>query len=108
MCIRDSPYRTEWMVYHEELRLAGSIDMIFENEDGSLQIYDWKRCKEISYDSYYGKAAITSCISHLPDTNFWHYSLQLNVYKNILEIKYGKMKFLNDIFLPFFLDPMHK
>ena len=68
--------------------------MIFENPDGSLQIYDWKRCKEISYDSYYGKAAITPCISHLPDTNFWHYSLQLNVYKNILEIKYGKKEIL--------------
>jgi ATP-dependent exoDNAse (exonuclease V) beta subunit len=84
------PYRTEWMVYYEELKLSGSIDMIFENPDGSLQIYDWKRCKEISYDSYFGKSAITECISHLPDTNFWHYSLQLNVYKNILEIKYGK------------------
>jgi hypothetical protein len=26
----------------------------------------------------------------MPDTNFWHYSLQLNVYKRILEVKYGK------------------
>jgi ATP-dependent exoDNAse (exonuclease V) beta subunit len=84
------PYRTEWCVYYEELKLSGSIDMIFENPDGTLQIYDWKRCKEISYDSYYGKSAITPCIKHLPDTNYWHYSLQLNVYKNILEIKYGK------------------
>ena len=41
------PYRTEWTVFHEEWKLAGSIDMIFENEDGTLQIYDWKRCKDI-------------------------------------------------------------
>ncbi len=41
------PYRTEWMVYHEELRLARSIDMVFENKDGTLQIYDWKRCRDI-------------------------------------------------------------
>jgi hypothetical protein len=26
----------------------------------------------------------------MPDTNFWHYSLQLNLYKTILEEKYGK------------------
>jgi hypothetical protein len=26
----------------------------------------------------------------LPDTNFWHYALQLNTYKKILETKYGK------------------
>jgi len=85
-----TPYRTEWCVYYEELKLSGSIDMIFENPDGTLQIYDWKRCKEISYENGFGKTAITPCIAHLPDTNFWHYTLQLNVYKNILEHKYGK------------------
>ena len=84
------PYRTEWMVYYEELKLSGSIDMIFENPDGTLQIYDWKRCKEIQHETNFGKYATTPCISHLPDTNFWHYALQLNVYKTILEHKYGK------------------
>jgi len=85
------PYRTEWMVYFEELKISGSIDMVFENkETGELMIFDWKRCKEIIYDSYNNKGAVTECISHLPDTNFWHYSLQLNMYKTILERKYGK------------------
>jgi len=85
-----TPYRTEWMVYYEELKLSGSIDMVFENPDGTIQIYDWKRVQEIVYDTDYKKFATTSCISHLPDTNFWHYSLQLNTYKKILEEKYGK------------------
>jgi hypothetical protein len=84
------PYRTEWMVYYEELKISGSIDMIFENPDGTLEIYDWKRAKEITFDTNFGKYAITECISHLPDTNFHHYSLQLNMYKMILEHKYGK------------------
>ena len=83
------PYRTEWMVYDKELRLAGSIDMIFKNKDGSLRIYDWKRCKEIKKDNKW-QSAKTSCISHLPDTNFWHYALQLNTYKYLLEKNYGK------------------
>ena len=26
----------------------------------------------------------------MPDTNFWHYAMQLNTYKMILEDKYGK------------------
>jgi hypothetical protein len=82
------PYRTEWMIYYEELKLSGSVDMVFEKPDGTLLIYDWKRCKEISYDDR--RCAITDCIRHLPDTNFWHYSLQLNTYKTILEKKYGK------------------
>lgn len=84
------PYRTEWMVYYEDVKLSGSIDMIFENPDGTIQIYDWKRCQEIQYDNAFGKNAIAKCIQHLPDTNFWHYSLQLNTYKKILEDKYGK------------------
>lgn len=84
------PYRTEWMIYYEELKLSGSVDMVFENPDGTIQIYDWKRCKEIAYENDFGKSALTPCIAHLPDTNFWHYSLQLNTYKAILEAKYGK------------------
>ena len=88
--LNSRPYRTEWTVFHEEWRLAGSIDMIFENEDGTLQIYDWKRCKDIRKTSQWGKFAITPCIEHIPDTNYWHYCLQLNIYKAIIESKYGK------------------
>jgi hypothetical protein len=83
------PYRTEWTIYYEELKLSGSIDMIFENPDGTLQIYDWKRCKEIKYENY-GQTAHRECIKHLPDTNFWHYVLQLNTYRKMLEANYGK------------------
>tara|TARA_B100000282_G_scaffold289214_1_gene258713 strand:- start:1691 stop:2467 length:777 start_codon:yes stop_codon:yes gene_type:complete len=85
------PYRTEWMVYYEEYKLSGSIDMIFENKDGTLQIYDWKRSEEFKYeDSFNNSTSSTDCLKHLPDTNFWHYSLQLNMYKTIIEHKYGK------------------
>jgi CRISPR/Cas system-associated exonuclease Cas4 (RecB family) len=84
------PYRTEWMVYYEELKLSGSIDMVYENPDGTLQIYDWKRVLELKSESFGGKCAKTFCINHLPDSNYWHYSLQLNTYKMILEHKYGK------------------
>lgn len=91
------PYRTEWMIYHEELKLAGSIDMVYENPDGTLMIYDWKRSKEIVKASKWNKYAITECIDSMPDTNYWHYSLQLNVYKAILEAKYGKT--VTDLFL---------
>jgi ATP-dependent exoDNAse (exonuclease V) beta subunit len=84
------PYRTEWMIYDEDLKLAGSIDMVFENSDGTLAIYDWKRSKEISKVNGWNQFANNPLICHLHDTNFWHYSLQLNTYKAILERKYGK------------------
>lgn len=84
------PFRTEWMIYHEDIKIAGSIDMIYENSDGSLSIYDWKRSKDITSDNTWRKFALNQHITHIPDTNFWHYSLQLNTYKTILEQKYGK------------------
>ena len=84
-----TPYRTEWMVWDKELRLAGSVDMLFENPDGTLQIYDWKRSKKVVKENKWA-SAIVDCISHLPDANFWKYSLQLNTYKWILEKNYGK------------------
>ena len=91
------PYRTEWTVYHEDLKLAGSIDMVYENPDGTLSIYDWKRSKDITTVNTFNKYAITECISHMPDSNFWHYALQLNTYKAILEQKYDKK--ITDLYL---------
>jgi len=92
-----TPYRTEWLIYNEDLKLSGSIDMVYENPDGSLKIYDWKRSKGITKTNGFDKYALTECISHLPDANFWHYSLQLNTYKAILEEKYGKK--VTDLYL---------
>ena len=91
------PYRTEWTVYHEELKLAGSIDMVYQNSDGTLSIYDWKRTAEITKVNSWNKCALTKDLSWMPDTNFWHYALQLNTYKMILETKYDKI--IRDLFL---------
>lgn len=82
------PFRSEWMVYDEELHLAGSIDMIFINDDNTLSIYDWKRCKSLDKATNFNQYAFEP-ISYMPDTNYWHYSLQLNTYKLILERNYG-------------------
>ena len=79
-------YRTEWFIFVEKLKLAGAIDAVFKNDDGTYSIYDWKRCKEIKYDS---EEKGTYPFEHLPNVNFSHYSLQLNIYRNILEKYYN-------------------
>jgi len=81
------PYRTEWLVFKEEIKLSGSIDMVYKKPDGTLAIYDWKRAKDIKKDNPFQK--MYAPLSHLPDTNYWHYSLQLNIYRRILQEKYG-------------------
>ena len=91
------PYRTEWMIWDKELKFAGSIDMVYEEDDGTLSIYDWKRCKEIKKVNSFNKYSTNEIINHLPDTNYWHYALQLNIYKALLEKNYGKK--IKDLYL---------
>jgi hypothetical protein len=84
------PYRTEMYVFDEDVNVCGSIDMLFcdPQDDSKIYIYDWKRSKEIrtrnAFERGYG------CFSHLDNCNFVTYSLQLNLYKYILESKYDK------------------
>ena len=91
------PFRTEWVIYNEDVKISGSIDMIYENQDGTLSIYDWKRAKNITRVNNFNKFALPPQICHLPDSNFWHYALQLNTYKTIIEAKYGRT--VRDLFL---------
>jgi ATP-dependent exoDNAse (exonuclease V) beta subunit len=81
------PYRTEWEVYDEEHKLTGSIDMIFKRKDGDFAVYDWKRSKEIKMENRYQSGL--GPMTHLPDVNYWHYTLQLNVYRWFLQKHYG-------------------
>ena len=82
------PYRTEWEVFSEELKFAGSIDMVYENIDGTKEIYDWKRCKKISKTNSFEMGKYP--VDHLPNSNYWHYALQLNIYRRILMKEYGE------------------
>ena len=93
------PYRSEWEVFTDSLeadddrkerkiKLCGSIDMVFRRKsDGAFVIYDWKRSKEIKSDNPFSTGLAP--LDHLPDTNYWHYTLQLNIYKWMLETYYG-------------------
>jgi len=87
-------FRTEWVIYDDELCIPGSIDMVYRdpNNPKHLILYDWKRCKVINTDpsKAYGKRGTVPGISdHLPDLNFWHYAFQLNIYRAIIEKNYG-------------------
>jgi len=86
-----TPYRTEWEIFDPELRIAGSIDMIFTRDDGQLELGDWKRTKDITkINDFRDDSHGYYTLEHLPASNFWQYSLQLNVYRTILEKYYGQ------------------
>jgi len=82
------PFRTEWMVYSEEDKICGSIDMVMKNPStGELFIFDWKRVRKLVTNGF-GRKGLGP-LKHLQDANFIHYSLQLSLYKYILESHYG-------------------
>lgn len=92
------PYRTEWTVYDETANIGGTIDMVYKNvQDGTYTLVDWKRCKQIYKANRYhdnkkknkiGRSG-KGVMSEYPDCNFTKYSLQLQIYRYILENTYG-------------------
>jgi len=89
------PYRSEWILYNEDVKISGTVDMTYINDDGTLDIYDWKVVKNISRNSF-GKRSINAKCPFIPDSNYYHYLLQLSMYKYLIETKYEKkVKSLN-------------
>lgn len=108
-CHNFEPFKTEWAIYDEKLKIAGTIDMIHKRED-VFDIYDWKRSYRILDSSgepiiinKYGNKGLGE-LNYIEDTPYWHYCIQQNLYRYILEknydIKIGKMYivvFCNDM-----------
>lgn len=88
--MRDSgvkPFRSEWRIFDERNKIAGTIDLICRN--GSLfDIYDWKRSTKASPNETVWQHGING-LEHVPDISFYKYALQQNLYKYILENNYG-------------------
>ena len=76
---------TELSIFSFRYNIAGQIDGLFKHLDGTFVVWDWKRCKHLRYDSH---TPMLELLSHLPDTNYFHYALQLNLYRHVLETEY--------------------
>lgn len=95
-----SPFRTEWTIYDEDLKIAGTVDMIHRHGN-IFDIYDWKRSHRIVnlngepiIINNYGEKGLGD-LNKIDDTPYWHYCIQQNIYRYILEKNYdvrvGKM-----------------
>jgi len=80
----------EWRVWNDDIKLAGTIDYVSENKDGTIDLYDWKRSKSLTRPL--GGFSIVPELMHIPCTNFWKYTLQLNIYKWLIEKKGEKVR----------------
>ena len=102
------PFRTEWRVW-SSIGVVGTIDAVYIHPRTAQEakraaarppgrarsqekvlyatIFDWKRAQRITkfaFNRQCGKGAL----SRMPDSNFYHYSVQLNMYRWILETSY--------------------
>ncbi len=107
------PHRTEWRIFDEDKNLAGTVDMVYEKENGELFIFDWKRSKKIinsdgSIEKNNPFENGLNGLSHLPSSDYVKYCLQQNIYMNILESKYDKkVSSMNLLILHPHLDNYH-
>jgi ATP-dependent exoDNAse (exonuclease V) beta subunit len=82
------PVRTEASLFHCGLRVAGQCDLLCRDLAGRIVIVDWKRSKEIRRHNRYQR--MLPPVEHLDDCNYWHYALQLNLYRYVLMSEYGE------------------
>jgi ATP-dependent exoDNAse (exonuclease V) beta subunit len=85
-------HAAEQIVFSEKLVLAGMIDLLmFHPETGVAWILDWKTNETIDWKNPYQRVPklipgtdVNNPLTHLPDCNAVHYSLQLSLYQYLL------------------------
>lgn len=86
------PYRTELSIFandkHGDACVAGQIDFLMTDTDGGLHMIDFKRsATDLTPNApSYGK----TFLDELPLNDFFKYSLQLAIYKEIFELQTNK------------------
>ena len=83
------PFRTEWCIYDTDARMAGTVDLICARPDGTYELYDWKRSNKVDPNETNAWSSGIKGLEHLPDTSYYHYCLQQNLYRYMLEKNYG-------------------
>jgi len=81
---------SEVIVYSKELSLAGTIDILLHDKaNDTYKLLDWKTNKKIDSRSFQNRMGNHEATSNLMDCNYFHYSIQLSLYRFLLEKYYG-------------------
>ena len=81
---------SEVIVYSKELGIAGTIDVLMMNKNSNEYVLiDWKTSKRIDTSAYGKRTGISTVTRDVPDCNYYHYSLQLSLYRYLMEKYYG-------------------
>ena len=73
----------ELLIYNDFYMVAGQADKVFK-EGRRVDIHDYKTCKDITTEGFRGETLLAP-FDHLPNANYWIYTLQLSMYAWMLE-----------------------
>ena len=74
----------ELIIFDKQWQLAGTIDCLLQDiATGTYVIMDWKTSAEITKQNRY--ANMNKPFGNFPNSNYYHYALQLALYKSILQ-----------------------
>jgi ATP-dependent exoDNAse (exonuclease V) beta subunit len=81
----------DWVLVASEHRVhndqvAGTIDAVFNTPEGWILV-DWKRARSIDYA---GPNQGRECMKHVADCNYSKYSLQLSLYRHLIDVDITK------------------
>ena len=76
------PVVSELVVGDTEYNITGMIDQVYKDKDGNYYLFDWKTNKKIDKSSNYKLQGI---LSELDSSKHTQYSLQLLLYKHLIE-----------------------
>ena len=79
----------EQRIFTTELGLAGTIDWVTFNAEGTFDLIDWKTNENLTTKGYKGKRGTHTATENLEDCLVVKYGLQLSMYAYILEEYYG-------------------
>lgn len=75
----------EKIIFDERLKIAGTMDLFVKSkQNGRYWIFDHKTNASIDKENKYNKFGLHP-IEHVPDTNFYHYQMQLQLYEYLLK-----------------------
>lgn len=81
---------SEVVVCSAELKIAGTVDILAKDKStGKCTLIDWKTSKKIETSSYGNKMGTHDTTRHVMDCNYYHYALQLSLYRYIIEEYYS-------------------
>lgn len=78
----------EKLLFDPDSKIAGTPDIIArKKDDGLIYILDWKTSKTINYENKWESGF--GPLENIPNANYYHYCLQLNIYGALLIKNYG-------------------